>query len=35
MGWRHRIGLREGIEDTYQWYLQNQGNLRLSTVASV
>ena len=35
MGWRHRIGLREGIEETYRWYLQNQGNLRLSTVASV
>jgi GDP-L-fucose synthase len=34
MGWRHRIGLRDGIEDTYRWYLQNQGSLRLSTVAS-
>jgi GDP-L-fucose synthase len=35
LGWRHRIALREGIEETYRWYLQNQGNLRLSTVASV
>ena len=21
MGWQARIGLREGIEATYQWYL--------------
>jgi GDP-L-fucose synthase len=34
MGWRHRIGLRHGIEETYRWYQQNQGSLRLSTVAS-
>ena len=34
LGWHHRVGLREGIEETYRWYLQNQGNLRLSTVAS-
>lgn len=23
LGWRHRIGLREGIESTYRWYLEN------------
>jgi len=22
LGWRHRIGLREGIESTYAWYLE-------------
>lgn len=22
LGWRHRIGLREGIEATYAWYLE-------------
>ena len=21
LGWRHRIGLREGLEDTYRWFL--------------
>jgi GDP-L-fucose synthase len=24
LGWRHRIGLREGLADTYQWFLDNQ-----------
>jgi GDP-L-fucose synthase len=24
LGWRHRIGLREGIARTYQWFLENQ-----------
>lgn len=24
LGWRHRIGLREGIADTYQWFLAHQ-----------
>lgn len=23
VGWRHRVGLRAGIERTYQWYLSN------------
>ncbi len=23
LGWRHRIGLREGIESTYDWFLRN------------
>ena len=24
LGWRHRIGLREGIERTYKWFLENR-----------
>ena len=24
LGWRHRTSLREGIESTYRWFLQNQ-----------
>ena len=28
MGWRARIGLREGIEQTYRWYLDNQDRVR-------
>ncbi len=27
-GWRPRIELREGIESTYKWFLENQGTLR-------
>jgi GDP-L-fucose synthase len=23
LGWRHRIGLEEGIREAYQWYLNN------------
>jgi len=34
LGWQHRIGLREGIEQTYKWFIENQGSLRLSAVAS-
>jgi GDP-L-fucose synthase len=26
LGWRHRIGLREGIESTYRWFLERQGS---------
>lgn len=28
MGWQARIGLREGIESTYRWYLDNRLSLR-------
>jgi len=28
LGWRHRIGLREGIAATYEWFLAHQGSLR-------
>ena len=25
MGWRHRTGLAEGIDETYRWYLETVG----------
>jgi GDP-L-fucose synthase len=28
LGWRHRIGLREGLEATYRWFLANQDHVR-------
>jgi nucleoside-diphosphate-sugar epimerase len=28
MGWRAKTGLREGVEGTYRWFLDNQGSLR-------
>ena len=28
LGWKARIPLREGVESTYAWFLQNQGRLR-------
>ncbi len=28
MGWRARIGLEEGLEGTYRWYLDNQDSFR-------
>ena len=28
LGWQAGIGLREGIASTYEWFLQNQGELR-------
>ena len=28
LGWKHRTRLREGIQSTYQWYLEHQGALR-------
>ncbi|SHF44264.1 GDP-L-fucose synthase [Ruegeria intermedia] len=28
MGWRARIGLEEGIRETYQWFLENQNSVR-------
>jgi GDP-L-fucose synthase len=34
LGWRHRINLRDGIAATYQWFVENQGHLRLSGVAA-
>jgi GDP-L-fucose synthase len=30
LGWTHRIGLREGIATTYQWFLSNYALLRQS-----
>ena len=34
LGWAHRINLREGIAGTYRWFVEHQGQLRLSAVAS-
>jgi GDP-L-fucose synthase len=34
LGWKHRISLREGLESTYQWFLQHQGSLRTSPAAT-
>jgi GDP-L-fucose synthase len=28
LGWRHRIGLREGIEGSYRWFLENRDRAR-------
>ena len=28
LGWRHRIGLREGIESSYRWFLDNRDHAR-------
>ena len=28
LGWRHRIGLREGIASSYQWFLANHDHAR-------
>lgn len=30
MGWRAKIPLREGLRETYQWFLQNEDNVRQS-----
>ena len=24
LGWKHKFGLREGIESTYKWYVENE-----------
>jgi GDP-L-fucose synthase len=31
MGWRSKTSLREGIETTYRWYVENEGTRRPST----
>jgi GDP-L-fucose synthase len=28
LGWRHRIDLRDGIESTYRWFVENQAGVR-------
>jgi GDP-L-fucose synthase len=28
LGWRAKIGLTDGIRQTYEWYLQNHGGTR-------
>ena|SRR5688572_8832046 len=32
LGWRHRIGLREGIASTYAWFAEHEQTLRTSGV---
>jgi GDP-L-fucose synthase len=34
LGWRHRIPLRDGIASTYQWFLEHQSSLRVSTAGA-
>lgn len=34
LGWRHRINLREGIESTYEWFLEHRDSLRVRAVAA-
>jgi nucleoside-diphosphate-sugar epimerase len=28
MGWRARVGLEDGLRDTYRWFLDHQATLR-------
>ncbi|TYR37118.1 GDP-L-fucose synthase [Sphingobacterium phlebotomi] len=28
LGWKHQIKLKDGIEHTYKWFLENQGNYK-------
>lgn len=28
LGWQARIGLQQGITETYRWFLEHQGELR-------
>ena len=30
LGWKHRIGLHEGLQSTYQWFLDHHDSLRTS-----
>ena len=34
LGWRHRIGLQEGLASTYAWFLQHHDSLRTSSTAA-
>jgi GDP-L-fucose synthase len=34
LGWRHRVGLREGIESSYRWFLENHGTARGASQAA-
>jgi len=33
LGWRHKIGLAEGIRSTYEWFLRNLEYARMTTTA--
>jgi GDP-L-fucose synthase len=35
LGWRHRIELRRGIEETYQWFLDHEHEARLETAPAI
>ncbi|HEY4611090.1 MAG TPA: GDP-L-fucose synthase [Ilumatobacteraceae bacterium] len=35
LGWRHRIGLKDGVASTYEWFLAHQSTLRLSVAPAV
>ena len=35
LGWRHRIGLREGITTTYDWFLRHQNDARMGRTATI
>ena len=35
LGWRHRIGLRDGIEGTYRWFLENQDTVRTGGLTEI
>jgi dTDP-D-glucose 4,6-dehydratase len=35
LGWVAEIPLREGIEQTYNWYLANTGSVRTASRVSV
>lgn len=30
MGWQHKVSLKDGLDQTYEWFLLNQNNLRKS-----
>lgn len=34
LGWKHRIGLRQGLSSTYEWFLGHQGSLRMSAAVT-
>ena len=34
LGWKHRIGLQEGLASTYEWFLQHHDSLRTSSTAA-
>jgi GDP-L-fucose synthase len=34
VGWRHKIELRRGIEETYQWFLDHHSEARLQSVST-
>jgi GDP-L-fucose synthase len=34
LGWHHKIGLREGLTSTYQWFLEHRDSLRTPTAAA-